>query len=222
MMGRMAKGTLTPYYRRTATRDEYLAFHYPETDPLPAFLGPRCPPLSDRYPFAEKLWPARRALTSAPPAGITFDLAGPPRGDQRRSSRMLLAAAVGMRARNLRERDHAFRTRSVPFPDGAFDTVVALNLIDRVPDPARALDEAARVTAPKGLLLVGSPYTWKEEFTPRSRWLGPVGEGGAEVRERLGGRFAREAETEMLFFHPAPRAVRPARRTHIQVFRRQS
>ena len=46
----MAKGA--PYYRLGATRDEYLAFHYPESDPLPAFLGSRSPPLSERYPFA--------------------------------------------------------------------------------------------------------------------------------------------------------------------------
>jgi SAM-dependent methyltransferase len=227
----MAKGiakALTPYYRQTATRDEYLAFHYPETDPLPAFLGPRSPPLSDRYPFAvKKLWkPARRALDIGAACGrITYDLAR----DHHEAvgvdlSPMLLAAAVEAGARLGLPGNATFAVAdalALPFPDGAFDTVVALNLIDRVPDPARALDEAARVTAPRGILLVGSPYTWKEEFTPRSRWLGRVGDGGAEVRERLGRGFLREAETEMLFYIPHHTRSGQLGRTHIQVFRRQ-
>lgn len=218
------------YYRLTATRDEYLAFHYPDTDPLPAFLGPRSPPLSERYPFAvKKLWkPGRRALDIGAACGrITFDLArdhGEAVGVD--LSRVLLAAAVEVRANGRFDapRNASFAVAdalALPFPDGAFSTVVALNLIDRVPDPARALDEAARVTASKGLLLVGSPYTWKEEFTPRARWLGRVGEGGAEVRARLGPAFVREAETEMLFFLPHHARSGQLGRTHIQAFRRQ-
>ncbi len=209
------------YYRLTATRDEYVAFHYPETDPLPAFLGPRSPPLSERYPFAvRKLWkPAARALDIGCAVGrIACDLAR----DHALAvgidlSRLLLDAAKGRGGARFAQAD----ALALPFADGAFDTVVALNLIDRVPDPARALDEAARVTAPRGLLLVGSPYTWKEEFTPRARWLGPVGEGGAEVRARLGARFLREAETEMLFFLPHHARSGQLGRTHIQAFRRQ-
>ncbi|MFI5403294.1 MAG: methyltransferase type 12, partial [Planctomycetota bacterium] len=75
--------------------------------------------------------------------------------------------------------------------------------------------------APGGLLLVGSPYTWKEEFTPRARWLGRVGDGGAEVRARLLPRFLREAETDMLFFIPHHARSGQLGRTHIQSFRRQ-
>jgi len=221
----MAKGTIRaqePYYRLAATRDEYVAFHYPETDPLPAFLGPRCPPLSDRYPFAvKKLWkPARRALDVGCAVGrVAHDLAR----DHELAigvdlSRLLLDAA---KERGAPARFARADALALPFPDGAFDTVVALNLIDRVPDPARALDEAARVTAPRGLLLVGSPYTWKEEFTPRSRWLGAVGDGGAGVRERLHPRFSREDETDLLFFIPHHARSGQLGRTHIQAFRRQ-
>lgn len=230
----MAKGTIRAapaggaYYRLTATRDEYLAFHYPDADPLPAFLGPRTPPLSERYPFAvRRLWkPAGRALDIGAACGrVTYDLAR----DHEEAigvdlSRALLAAAVEVRARLDLPANASFAVAdalALPFPDGAFDTVVALNLIDRVPDPLRALDEAARVTAPRGLLLVGSPYTWKEEFTPRARWLGRVGDGGAEVRARLLPRFAREAETEMLFFLPHHARSGQLGRTHIQSFRRQ-
>jgi len=231
----MAKGFVkaapagTGYYRLTATRDEYLAFHYPERDPLPDFLGPRSPPLSERYPFAvKKLWkPARRALDIGAACGrITYDLAR----DHEEAigvdlSRELVSAAAQVRARLDLPANAAFAVGdalALPFADGAFDTVVVLNLIDRVPDPARALAEAARVTAPNGLLLVGSPYTWKEEFTPRSRWLGEIGDSGAEVRERLGPRFAKESETELIFFIPHHARSGQLGRTHIQAFRRQS
>jgi SAM-dependent methyltransferase len=223
----MARGPR--YYDLRATRAEYLAFHYPDTDPLPAFLGPSAPPLSERYPFAvRRLWkPAGRALDIGAACGrVTFDLAR----DHRHAvgvdlSRALLADALDVRARIDAPGNASFAAAdalALPFPDGAFDTVVALNLIDRVPDPARALAEAARVTAPQGLLLVGSPYTWKEEFTPRARWLGRVGDGGDEVRARLAPRFAREAETELLFFIPHHARSGQLGRTHIQAFRRQS
>lgn len=211
------------YYRLQATRDEYVAFHYPAIDPLPALLGPRSPLLSERYPFAvKKLWkPARRALDIGCACGrITYDLAR----DHEEAwgidlSRTLLDAAQGRD--DPPARFAQADALALPFPDRAFDTVVAMNLIDRVPDPARALEEAARVTATGGLLLVGSPYTWREEFTPRSRWLGRVGDGGAEVRERLAPRFLREAETEMLFFLPHHARSGQLGRTHIQAFRRQ-
>ncbi|HEX5137059.1 MAG TPA: methyltransferase domain-containing protein [Planctomycetota bacterium] len=221
-IGKPAGPAATPYYRSKATRDEYLAFHYPERDPLPDFLGPRSPPLSERYPFAVRnLWkPARRALDIGCAVGrIASDLSR----DHELAvgidlSRELIEAGRGRGAARFAVAD----ALALPFPDGAFDTVVALNLIDRVPDPARALAEAARVTAPRGLLLVGSPYTWKEEFTPRARWLGRIGDGGAEVRERLGRAFAREAETDLLFFIPHHPRSGQLGRAHIQAFRRQS
>jgi SAM-dependent methyltransferase len=227
----MTRGARPRYYELSATRDEYLAFHYPDADPLPPVLGPAAPPLSERYPFAvRRLWrPSGRALDIGAACGrVTFDLAR----DHRFAvgidlSRALLAAALDVRARARFDAPGnasfaAADALALPFPDGAFDTVVALNLIDRVPDPARALAEAARVTAPQGLLLVGSPYTWKEEFTPRARWLGRVGDGGDEVRARLAPRFAREAETELLFFIPHHARSGQLGRTHIQAFRRQS
>lgn len=228
-IARSAGGAAERYYRQQATRDEYVAFHYPDADPLPAFLGPRSPPLSERYPFAvRKMWrPARRALDVGAACGrITYDLAcdhGHATGVD--LARELLDAAVDARARLDLPANAGFAVAdalALPFPDGAFDTVVAANLIDRVPDPARALAEAARVTAPGGLLLVGSPYTWKEEFTPRARWLGRIGDGGAEVRERLGRAFAREAETDLLFFIPHHARSGQLGRTHIQAFRRLS
>jgi len=53
-----------------------------------------------------------------------------------------------------------------------YDLVLAANLIDRLYDPARFLDEIHGRMAPGGVLVLLSPYTWLEEFTPRDKWLG--------------------------------------------------
>lgn len=42
---------------------------------------------------------------------------------------------------------------SLPFPDGRFDVVCAMDLLEHVEDPAQLLGEAARVLAPGGLLV---------------------------------------------------------------------
>jgi len=76
-------------------------------------------------------------------------------------------------ARKYRERV-CFRTGdALHLPDlGRFDLVLAANLIDRVKDPGTLLRQVLpSLVGPGGLLLLTSPYTWTEEFTPRPRWL---------------------------------------------------
>uniref|UniRef100_UPI00333F6FF6 5-histidylcysteine sulfoxide synthase n=1 Tax=Castellaniella defragrans TaxID=75697 RepID=UPI00333F6FF6 len=53
-----------------------------------------------------------------------------------------------------------------------YDLVLAANLIDRLYDPARFLDQIHTRIVPGGLLLIASPYTWLEEHTPRAAWIG--------------------------------------------------
>ncbi|MEM9407461.1 MAG: methyltransferase domain-containing protein [Acidobacteriota bacterium] len=96
----------------------------------------------------------------------------------------------------------------LPFGDGHFETVLALNLLDRVPDPSRALDELTRVTAPGGTLLLTTPLTWLEEFTAPDKWLGGFERNGRavsgieEAATRLSGAFAVEDERRLPFFIP--------------------
>ena len=54
---------------------------------------------------------------------------------------------------------------------GSFDLILAANLIDRVPRPADLLREIKRLVGSKGHIILASPYTWLEEFTPRENWL---------------------------------------------------
>ncbi|MDB6172617.1 MAG: Methyltransferase type 11 [Chthoniobacteraceae bacterium] len=66
-------------------------------------------------------------------------------------------------------------------PDlGEFDVVLMANLIDRLSEPSRCLERLASLVKPGGRLVITSPYTWLEEFTPRENWLGgQESEGGA-------------------------------------------
>ncbi|MDO3721614.1 putative 4-mercaptohistidine N1-methyltransferase [Marinobacter sp. chi1] len=53
-----------------------------------------------------------------------------------------------------------------------YDLVLAGNLIDRLYDPARFLTTIHERLTHDGLLVIASPYTWLEEYTPRESWVG--------------------------------------------------
>lgn len=53
-----------------------------------------------------------------------------------------------------------------------YDLVFAGNLIDRLYDPAKFLSLIKGRIRTGGTLVITSPYTWLEEFTDKSRWLG--------------------------------------------------
>lgn len=76
-----------------------------------------------------------------------------------------------------------------------FDLVLAANLIDRLYAPRRFLDAVAARLNPGGLLVLASPYTWLEEFTKRSEWIGGFKKDGESyttldgLKDILGERF---------------------------------
>lgn len=58
-------------------------------------------------------------------------------------------------------------------PDlSGFDVVLAANLICRLPEPLRFLGRLPGLVRPGGQLLLTTPFTWLEEFTPEAHWLG--------------------------------------------------
>ena len=61
--------------------------------------------------------------------------------------------------------------RQLPFPDGSFDCVVASGVLYHVPDPARAIAEAARVLGATGLLLATTGSDDDSERTRAWEWL---------------------------------------------------
>jgi len=53
-----------------------------------------------------------------------------------------------------------------------FDLLLAANLIDRLNDPFSFLRRLPSLVSSGGLLVITSPYTWMESFTPQERWIG--------------------------------------------------
>lgn len=53
-----------------------------------------------------------------------------------------------------------------------YDLIFAGNLIDRLYDPAKFLEDLHTRLNVGGMLILTSPYTWLEEYTPKEKWLG--------------------------------------------------
>jgi putative 4-mercaptohistidine N1-methyltranferase len=77
-----------------------------------------------------------------------------------------------------------------------YDLVLAGNLIDRLYDPAKFLSMIHERIRAGGMLVLASPYTWLQEFTERSKWIGgfkaPTGENRTTLdglKELLADRF---------------------------------
>ena len=60
---------------------------------------------------------------------------------------------------------------ALPLNGGAFDIVLAANLLCRLPNPRQFLHNLHHWVAPKGQLVLVSPYSWLEEYTPKENWL---------------------------------------------------
>lgn len=54
---------------------------------------------------------------------------------------------------------------------GSFDAVLAANLMCRLREPMRFLERLPGLVKPGGQLVITTPCTWMEEFTPRENWL---------------------------------------------------
>ncbi len=66
---------------------------------------------------------------------------------------------------------------------GQFDVVLMANLIDRLVDPRRFLNGMGERVVSGGFMILTSPYTWLEDYTPREHWIGGKQEtNGAGVR----------------------------------------
>lgn len=66
---------------------------------------------------------------------------------------------------------------------GPFDIIVAVNLIDRLPNPRQCLIDLHCKLNNAGVLVIVSPYTWLEQYTPQKYWIG--GKDGLDTFEEL-------------------------------------
>lgn len=89
---------------------------------------------------------------------------------------------------------------ALPFRPGAADLVLALNLIDCVPDPVAFLHAACALLRPGGALLLATPFDWAVRATPPAHWIGGHSQRGA-------GAGAAEPLLHSLLDGTHPRAV---------------
>ena len=81
---------------------------------------------------------------------------------------------------------------------GSFDLVHAANLICRLPDPLLFLDRLPGLVKEGGQLLLATPFTWLEEFTPPKNWLGS-GDSEQKLKELLSPNFILEERKDLPF-----------------------
>ena len=69
---------------------------------------------------------------------------------------------------------------------GSFDFVIAANLICRLSKPELFLKRLPTLVNPGGTLLISTPFTWLEDYTPKKRWLSKNQNNGFSViKEQL-------------------------------------
>ena len=123
---------------------------------------------------AERMRRERAALIRVPREGAATD-------------EIRIALPDDLRGENIRfERGDAC---NLPPGLGKFDLVLMANLIDRLPDPAKCLARLPDLINSGGWLIITSPYTWLEEYTPRDKWLGDGTNTLGALRENLSPHF---------------------------------
>ncbi len=96
----------------------------------------------------------------------------------------LTAQAHGKRERCTFEQGDAMDLRG---DLGSFDRVHAANLICRLPRPLALIERLPALVRPGGELILATPCTWLEEFTPPSAW--PQGDTFSWLRGLLSHHF---------------------------------
>ncbi|WP_419764922.1 MAG: 5-histidylcysteine sulfoxide synthase [Arcobacter sp.] len=96
----------------------------------------------------------------------------------------------------------------------AYDLIFCSNLIDRLYYPQKFLDDVPNRVNKDGLLVLLSPYTWLEAYTPKENWLGGYVRDNKEVKtldtlkENLSDRF------ELLDTIDVPFVIKETARKH--------
>jgi putative 4-mercaptohistidine N1-methyltranferase len=95
-----------------------------------------------------------------------------------------------------------------------YDLVFAGNLIDRLYDPSLFLEGIASRISAGGLLVITSPYTWLEDYTPKARWIGGRREHGEPLSTLMGLTRSLEPQFALLHREDIPFVIRETARKH--------
>ena len=87
---------------------------------------------------------------------------------------------------------------SLPAELNNYPVVHAANLICRLPDPRLFINRLPDLVSPGGQLLLATPFTWLNEFTPRGKWLGS-GDSEEKLKHLLESHFDLEKRVDLPF-----------------------
>eukprot|EP00736_Rhodelphis_marinus_P014371 Rmarinus@m.9079 len=119
----------------------------------------------------------------------------------------------------------------LPSDLGTFDAVLAANLLCRLPAPRVFLERCRTLVKPGGVLVLVSPYSWLEEYTPMVHWVGGYFDFGNpeyprwsrdEVTRSLSPDFELVKEEEMPFLIREHRRKYQLGVSHATVWRRKT
>ncbi|MEO6908008.1 MAG: putative 4-mercaptohistidine N1-methyltransferase [Abditibacteriaceae bacterium] len=82
---------------------------------------------------------------------------------------------------------------------GTFDGALMANLLCRLPDPKSCLERMKNLISQKGWLVIATPASWSEEYTPREKWMAKNGSTLNGIRECLEPIFTLEQRQDLPF-----------------------
>ena len=95
-----------------------------------------------------------------------------------------------------------------------YDLVFAGNLIDRLYEPLLFLESIRSRLRAGGLLVITSPYTWLEDYTPKAKWLGGIREAGEPLTTFAGLQQTLAPHFEFVHRKDIPFVIRETARKH--------
>ncbi len=93
-----------------------------------------------------------------------------------------------------------------------YDLIFCGNLIDRLYDPALFLAQVHERLNAGGYLVLTSPYTWLEDYTPKAKWLGGIKVNGENFTTLDGLKAALIDRFELVGQQDIPFVIRETRR----------
>jgi len=98
---------------------------------------------------------------------------------------------------------------------GKFDCILAGNLICRLPHPRKFLESLKDLTNSGGVVVITSPYTFMEDYTKKSNWLGGyTSKDGKEIRGLATMKTILEEHFELIDQIDVPFMIRETYRKH--------
>ncbi|GBG32459.1 Sulfatase-modifying factor 1 [Hondaea fermentalgiana] len=131
--------------------------------------------------FSHAFVNAARAIRKQPTARISFTVPVEGSSESGLIETRLAPEAAEVASRVRFEQGDACSLPEAESLGGPFDAVLMGNLLCRLPDPRACISSLPRLVRQGGVVLMCSPFSWLEEFTPRDKWLVAEGKTSAEV-----------------------------------------